>query len=98
MDTGVIKGHDTTRTRLDGLYPTRPDTAASLDVGCFAPLKRSYGQIMDVKINHIDKLEFLDAYKQARMKVFTESNIRSGFTATGLVPYNPDQVLSRLNI
>lgn len=73
-----------------------------LDVGCFSPLKRSYGKIVEDKmrlgINHIDKLEFLDGYKQARKAVFSESNIRSGFAATGLVPYDPDRVLSTLNV
>lgn len=36
-----------------------------LDIGCFAVLKRAYGQIVETKmrlgINHIDKLDFLEA-------------------------------------
>ena len=73
-----------------------------LDVGCFSPLKRSYGQQVENRIrlgvNHIDKLEFLAIYKQARMNTLTEINVRSGFAATGLVPYDPDRVLSRLHV
>ena len=73
-----------------------------LDVGCFSPLKRSYGQKVENRmrlgINHIAKLEFLAMYKQARTDIMTESNVRTGFAVTGLVPYNPDQVLSRLHI
>ena len=65
-----------------------------LNVEYFSPLKRSYGKIIKNNIrfgiNYIDKLEFLDAYKQARTKVFSESNIRNGFAVTGLVPYDPD--------
>jgi hypothetical protein len=71
-----------------------------LDVGCFAALKRSYGRRVEMKmglgVNHIDKQEFLLLYQQARAEALHESNIRSGFAATGLVPYEPDRVLSLL--
>ena len=73
-----------------------------LDVGCFSPLKRSYGQQVENRIrlgiNHIDKLEFLAMYKQARTDTMIKFNVRSGFAATGLVPYDPDRVLSRLHV
>ena len=40
-----------------------------LDIGCFAVLKRAYSQMVEIKmrlgINHIDKLDFLEAYPQA---------------------------------
>ncbi len=72
-----------------------------LDVGCFSVLKRSYGYLVEQKmglgVNHIDKSEFLSLYQQARPEALKESNIRSGFAATGLVPYNPDRVLSLLH-
>ena len=58
-----------------------------LDVGCFSPLKASYGKqiesLVRVQINHITKLEFLPAFKAAFTAAFTEQNIRSGFRATG---------------
>ena len=73
-----------------------------LDVGCFAPLKKAYGrQIADntrLGINHIDKLEFLLAFERAHKEALSSSNIRSGFAATGLIPYDPSRVLSRLQI
>jgi DDE superfamily endonuclease len=72
-----------------------------LDVGCFSVLKQSYGrsveQLISLGVNHIDKQEFLSLYQQARMEALHEKNIKSGFTATGLVPYDPDRVLSLLN-
>jgi hypothetical protein len=72
-----------------------------LDVGCFSVLKRSYGRLVEQKmrlgINHIDKQEFLLLYQQARIEALREKNIKSGFLATGLVPYDPDRVLSLLN-
>jgi hypothetical protein len=73
-----------------------------LDVGCFSVLKRMYGRrvenCMRLGINHIDKMEFLPIYRQARVESLTENNIRNGFAATGLVPYDPDRVLSRLHV
>lgn len=68
-----------------------------LDVGCFAPLKKSYGKQVEEN-NHMDKQEFLASYKIARTEALNINNIRQGFTATGLVPYDPNQVLSRFNI
>ena len=72
-----------------------------LDVSCFAVLKRSYGrqieELMRVGYNHINKLDFLSAYTLARTESITADIIYSGFVATGLVPYDPEQVLSKLN-
>jgi len=73
-----------------------------LDVGCFSLLKRAYGRLIEDKMrlgfNHIDKFDFLEAYPQARTAIFSADNIKSGFSATGLIPLNPDRVLSQLNI
>jgi DDE superfamily endonuclease. len=73
-----------------------------LDVGCFAVLKRSYGGLIDQKmrlgINHIDKLDFLAVYPQARTDAFKITTIKNSFTAAGLVPVNPEPVLEKLNI
>lgn len=72
-----------------------------LDVSCFAVLKRSYGRqiedLMRAGVNHIDKSDFLPAYFTARTEALTLRTIRSGFAATGLVPYDPERVLSKLN-
>jgi len=72
-----------------------------LDVVCFSVLKRSYGRLVEQKmslgVNHIDKQEFLPLYQQARAEALHESNLRSGFAATGLVPYEPNRVLSLLH-
>ncbi|EDN03664.1 conserved hypothetical protein [Histoplasma mississippiense (nom. inval.)] len=58
-----------------------------LDVSCFSPLKKAYGQHMEeqmwLDINHIDKKEFLTLYSAAHMKALNENNIKSGFKATG---------------
>lgn len=73
-----------------------------LDVSCFSVLKRSYGSVvqeqMRAGINHVDKVDSLEFYLQARTVTYSPNAIQSGFRATGLVPFNPDEVLSRLHI
>ena len=72
-----------------------------LDVGCFSVLKQLYGrlveQIMARGVNYINKREFLPLYRQSRQAALHQNNIRAGFTATGLVPYDLDRVLSLLH-
>ena len=79
-----------------------PQLLQPLDVGCFAVLKRTYGRLVEEKmrqrINHIDKLDFLSAYPQARKEASKMDNIKNSFVATGLVPYSPERVLAQLNI
>jgi hypothetical protein len=73
-----------------------------LDVGCFAVLKRAYGRFVSdlarVGYNHIDKLDFLADYPRARIEAFGPQTIQNSFAATGLVPIDPERVLSKLNI
>ncbi|KAG9185080.1 hypothetical protein G6011_03027 [Alternaria panax] len=73
-----------------------------LDVGCFSPLKRAYSREVEALIrhyiNHITKLEFLPAFKAAFDRSFTSANICSAFRGAGLVPLQPDVVLSKLDV
>ncbi|KAI1678796.1 DDE-1 domain containing protein [Pyrenophora tritici-repentis] len=73
-----------------------------LDVACFAPLKRSYGDGISAlarnHIHHISKETFLPAFKAAYEQTFTKENARAGFRGAGLVPFNPDAVLSKLDV
>jgi hypothetical protein len=48
-------------------------------------------------VNHIDKPDFLTAYHKARTEAMTPAIARSGFAATGLIPFNPERVLEKLN-
>ena len=49
-------------------------------------------------IYHISKETFLLAFKAAYKHTFTKENARAGFRGAGLVPFNPDAVLSKLNV
>lgn len=73
-----------------------------LDVGCFAPLKKAYGKqiegLMRNGINHITKVEFLPAFRAAFDASITPDNIRGGFRGAGLIPYDPEAVISKLNV
>jgi hypothetical protein len=73
-----------------------------LDVGCFSPLKRAYSHEVEAliwhHINHITKLEFLPAFKIAFTRAFITANICSAFQGAGLVPLEPDVVLSNLDV
>jgi hypothetical protein len=73
-----------------------------LDVGCFAPLKVGYGcqaeNLMCSQINHITKLEFLPCFKAAFDAAITKNNILEGFRGAGLVPHDPEVVISKLDV
>jgi hypothetical protein len=73
-----------------------------LDVGCFSPLKRAYGGLVEQRMrlgyNSIDKLDFLKAYPKAHNDVFKPGNTKNGFLAAGIVPFNPERVLNQLHV
>jgi len=73
-----------------------------LNINCFGPLKKAYSrqikQLMRINIIYISKLKFLYAFRKAFFASITEKNIQGGFTGAGLIPYNPEKVISKLNI
>jgi hypothetical protein len=73
-----------------------------LNIGCFGPLKRAYSKeiesLIRCRINHITKEDFLPAFKAAFDNAITDKNIAGGFRGTGLVPFGPDCVISKLDI
>ena len=73
-----------------------------LDVGCFNPLKRAYGKALEdfIKshVNHITKTEFLIAFHAAHVAAITPQNIQGGFRGAGLVPSDPECVISKLDV
>jgi hypothetical protein len=73
-----------------------------LDVGCFGPLKKAYGreteQLIRRSITHISKTEFFPAFYAAFQATITEENIKGGFGGAGLIPSDPESVISKLDI
>jgi len=110
----ILDGHDSHHSTEFELYcqqnniitlcmpPHSSHLLQPLDVGCFGPLKQAYGRqiedLMRAHINHVSKLEFLCAFREAFFTSITERNIQGGFAGAGLVPYDPERVLSKLDI
>ena len=66
------------------------------------PLKHAYSDGISALacncIIYIAKEDFLLAFKAAYNKAFTENNIYTGFRGAGLVPFNPNVIILKLNI
>ena len=73
-----------------------------LDVSCFSPLKHLYGQRVQETIQKgiysVRKEDFLHIYPAVHQQALSLSNIKSGFAATGLIPFSPERILLKLNI
>jgi hypothetical protein len=73
-----------------------------LNVGCFSPLKRAYGDkinsLLQYSTKKIKKEAFLPAFKVAFEKLMTKENICTGFRGAGLVLHNPEAVILKLDV
>ncbi len=73
-----------------------------LDVGCFSVLKQSYSQeiekLMRNHIHHITKPDFFLAFHAEFWAAFYPENVQGGFRGARLVPFDPERVISRLDI
>lgn len=92
----LLDGHGS-RERLNFMLAAH-DSNIILVLSIFSPLKATYRSevAMNACIDNaapIHKQRFLQYYKQARGSALSKDNIKSGFKATGLWPYNPDKVL-----
>jgi hypothetical protein len=84
------------------LPPHSSHITQPLDVGCFGPLKKWYSDVLSEWMRwgriHIDKPDFISGFLKAFPKAFTTKNIESGFRKTGLVPWDPESVISQLDV
>ena len=53
---------------------------------------------MRINITYISKLEFLYAFKEAFFTFITKNNIQGGFAGAGLIPYDLERVIFKLDI
>ena len=71
-----------------------------LDVSLFSPLATYYSQGLDALTrlsegqSSVTKRDFFKIFYPAFDRAFTVKNVNSGWSKTGLVPFNPDCVLS----
>ena len=65
-------------------------------------MKQAYGRqvedLIRMHINHVSKLEFLCGFRAAFFASITKRNIQGGFAGAGLVPYDLERVLSKLDV
>jgi hypothetical protein len=73
-----------------------------LNISCFSLLKKAYSKkirlFIQVHINHITKVEFFLAFHAAYNAAMTKENIAGGFQGAGLVPFDPQAVISKLDV
>jgi hypothetical protein len=98
----VIRHCILNRIRLALLPPHSSHLTQPLDVGVFSSMKahmtREMDRIIRTGIPRIDKIEWTNAFIKARPHAFTVRNIKSGWSGTGLFPFNPEKVLGRIPI
>jgi hypothetical protein len=84
------------------LPPHSSHLTQPLDIGCFGVLKRMYGRQIELfikaHINHITKVEFFLAFHTAYNQSITTQNAKAGFHGAGLVPFDPQAVISKLDV
>ena len=82
------------------LPPHSSHLTQPLDVGVFGPLKTHMASaiepLISTEIHRILKAEWLAAYVEAHHNAFSTWNIYSGFSGTGILPFNPSKVVSRI--
>ena len=84
------------------LLPHSSHLIQLLDVGVFSGLKKLYSAQISLfiraHITHITKDDFIPAFRVAFEEVFTEKNIKGGFRGAGLVPLDPETIISKLDV
>jgi hypothetical protein len=72
------------------------------DIGLFQPLKKAYSDqvnsFIKASITYIGKTDFLVGFKEAFKQAITSSNAKAGFRGAGLVPFNPQEVILKMDI
>lgn len=93
MELGII---------LVYLPPHATHLLQPLDVGCFAPLKQRYEQIMAEtfkwELSNISKAQFVEIYEKAREQAFTGSIVSCAWRSAGLFPISRNKILSQLDL
>ena len=80
------------------LIPHSSHVLQPLDLSCFSPLKSRYRQDIAALATLSDsapikKARFLEYYNKARNEGLTEYNIRAGWKAAGIIPWDPQKVI-----
>jgi hypothetical protein len=87
------------KIQLFFLPPHTSHVTQPLDLSCFSPIKGRYRKEIQELASlddsaKVKKERFISAYNKARTESLTSRTIRSGFLASGMVPFNPDKALN----
>jgi hypothetical protein len=90
------KKHD---IQLFFLPPHTSHVTQPLDLSCFSAVKTRYRKDIQELASFdnsakVKKDRFISAYNKARNEGLTSRTIRSGFLASGMVPFNPEKALN----
>jgi hypothetical protein len=84
------------------LPPHSSHLTQPLDVGFFGPLKKAYGKeirkFIQTHVNYITKVEFFLAFYTAYNATITKENVAGGFRGAGFILFNPQAVISKLDV
>jgi hypothetical protein len=73
-----------------------------LDISCFGPLKKAYSREIERLVRrrraHITKTQFFPAFHAAHQATIIKRNIKGGFRGAGLTPFDPEYVISKLDV
>ena len=110
----ILDGHKTHYSTVFELYykehiirilcmpPNSSYFLQPLEIGCFGPMKKAYGrQIEDqmrVLITRVSRIGFLCAFSKAFFASMPKKHIQRDFVSAGIVPYNPERVLPKLDV
>ncbi|ODQ71458.1 hypothetical protein LIPSTDRAFT_73139 [Lipomyces starkeyi NRRL Y-11557] len=85
------------RITLLMLPPHTSHLLQPLDVAIFGPLKKrltaARSHLNQAQLVRIQKIEWMEAYIQARSEACTQQNIESAWRGAGLFPFNPQRAL-----
>ena len=91
------------RKKIMSIYSDYPPHSTHLtqplDVGIFQPMEHYHAEAVDnaIRLGDVDfnRLDFLAAFNQLCTKAFKSSTIKLSWEKTGLIPYNPEVVLTK---
>ena len=85
-----------------GLPPYSSYLTQPLDIRCFSVLKRVYSRqiktFIKAYINYITKVEFFLAFIVVYKELIIAQNAQAGFRGASLVLFNPQVILSKLDV
>ena len=79
-----------------GSHDDFPGVEISIAGGVGEMVRERVDAATRLEYRDFDKCEFLDEINSIRQQTFKLSTVQSAFQATGLIPYNPEVVISKL--